>query len=150
MRQGPIVFVLASIGLLAGAVGRGSVQETKPTATRTTSSLVPASADTQLPRRPGLNYAIICIYPIAEPDRAKAARDFLTSHGIPCTLEVIAWAPSWISLVGTAGFQKASDPDFKIYTANIIKVAADMKTSDFEKPAPTGYRWQPTDHGLER
>ena len=149
MRQAPIVFAFASIGFLAGSVERGSAQETKPTATQTPSSLVPAGADTQLPRRPGLNYAIICIYPTSEPDRAKAARDFLISHGIPCTLEVIAWAPSWISLVGTAGFQKASDPDFKIYTANILKVAADMKTSDFEKPQPTGYRWQSTDHGLE-
>jgi hypothetical protein len=115
-----------------------------------TSKLVPASAYTQLPRKPGLNYALISIYPTEERAKAEAARDFLVSHGISCTLEKTGWAPSWISLVGTAGFPKASDPDFKIYTANILKVSADMKTSAFEKPQPTGYSWKgpPTDRGL--
>ena len=114
------------------------------------STLVPASAYTELPRKPGLNYALITIYPSEERSKAEAARDFLVSHGIPCTLEKTGWAPSWISLVGTAGFPKASDPDFKIYTANILKVSADMKTSNFEKPQPTGYSWKgpPTDRGL--
>lgn len=116
----------------------------------TVSSLVPASAYTELPRKPGLNYALISIYPTEERAKAEAARDFLASHGIPCTLEKTGWAPSWISLVGTAGFPKASDPEFKIYTANILKVSADMKTSNFEKPQPAGYSWKgpPTDRGL--
>jgi len=114
------------------------------------SSLVPENAYTELPRKPGLNYALISIYPTEERAKAEAARDFLVSHGIPCTLEKTGWAPSWISLVGTAGFPKASDPEFKIYTANILKVSAEMKTSKFEKPEPTGYSWKgpPTDHGL--
>jgi hypothetical protein len=102
-----------------------------------------------LPRKPGLNYALISIYPEDERGKAEAARDFLSGHGIPCTLEKTGWAPSWISLVGTAGFPKASDPDFKIYTANILKVSADMKTSNFEKPQPTGYGWKSTDHSID-
>jgi hypothetical protein len=117
--------------------------------TSVVSILVPASAYTQMPRKPGLNYALITIYPKDELPKAEAAKEFLSSHGILCTLETTGWAPSWISVVGTAGFPKASDPDFKIYTANILKVASEMKTSNFEKPQPTGYGWKSTDHAFD-
>ena len=111
-------------------------------------SPVPKSAYTELPRKLKLDYVIIGLYPTAEEARAKAARDFFTAHGIPCTLAKTTWAPTWISLVGAAGFPSMSDPDLKLYQSNILKAANDMKSS-FDKPSSLAvYPWKNDDHDL--
>ena len=114
----------------------------------TGNSLVPKSAYTQLPRKLKLDYVIIGVYPTGEEARAKAARDFFTAHGVPCTLAKTTWAPQWISLVGTAGFPSLSDPDLKLYQLSILKAAGEMKSS-FDKPSNLAvYPWKSDDHDL--
>jgi len=54
---------------------------------RVTTSLVPASADTSSPRKPGLNYLVIGTFPEDRKASAEQARDFFTKNGIPCTIE---------------------------------------------------------------
>ena len=51
-----------------------------------------------------MNYAIVQTYPPEEQQTAEAARDFLISNGIPCTLETTDYVrnPRWLCLVGTA------------------------------------------------
>lgn len=105
-------------------------------------SLVPAGAETRMPRTIGLNYAIIGTYPNEEKDNAQAACDFLTRNGIPCTLEKTDYARNWICLVGTAGFTKISSPEFKTYVDNIIKLGEKFPTSHFNQLKPAAYKWK--------
>jgi hypothetical protein len=105
-------------------------------------SLVPASAETRMPRTIGLNYVIIGTYPNEEKDNAQAACDFLTRNGIPCTLEKTDFARSWTCLVGTAGFSHISSPDYKTYVDNIIKLAKSFPTSHFNQLQPAAYKWK--------
>jgi hypothetical protein len=114
---------------------------TTPTRTVVT-SLVPASAVTDLPRTVRLNYVVIATYPVEEQPKAEAARAYFTKAGIPCTLEKCGWAPRMISLTGTAGFAHVKDKDFASYNANIVKIAKTMKTSQFDKPSPGIYCWK--------
>ena len=112
------------------------------------SSLVPASANTELPRTARLNYVVIATYPVEEQSKAATARAFFGKAGIPCTLETCNWAPKMISLVGTAGFAHVHDKDFTSYKDSIVKIAKTMKTSQFDRPSPGTYCWrgEPTDH----
>jgi hypothetical protein len=112
------------------------------------STLVPASAKTDLPRVDHLNYVVIATYPVEEQAKAETARAFFTKAGIPCSLETCNWAPKLISLVGTAGFAHVRDNDFNTYLANVVKIAKTMKTSQFDRPSPGVYSWKgdPTDH----
>jgi hypothetical protein len=105
-------------------------------------SLVPASAETRMPRTIGLNYVIIGTYPSEEKDNAQAACDFLTRNGIPCTLEKTDFARSWTCLVGTAGFSHISSPEYKTYVDNIIKLAKSFPTSHFNQLQPAAYKWK--------
>ena len=117
-----------------------------PPRTVVTDSLVPASAETGMPRAIGLNYAIIQTYPPDETKKAEDARDFLTQHGIPCTLEKTDYVRNdkWVCLVGTAGFAKISSGDFKTYTDNIIKLGEKFPSSRFDKFKPAAYKWKGT------
>lgn len=115
-----------------------------------TTSVVPAGAETRLPRVQKLNYVVIQIYPPEERATAESTREFFNRAGIPCTLEKTGWAPSYISLVGTAGFARTSSPEFKSYLAAIQHAAENLKTSRFDRPQPTPYAWKgpPTDQSL--
>ena len=107
-------------------------------------SLVPAGAETRMPRTIGLNYAIIQTYPGEEKASAEAAREFLTSNGIPCTIESTDYVrnPNWVCLVGTAGFTKISSGDYKTYVDNIIKLGEKFPTSHFDRFKPAAYKWK--------
>ena len=109
-----------------------------------TTSLVPASAETGMPRAIGLNYVIIQTYPPDETKTAEAARDFLTQHGMPCTLEKTDYVhnANWVCLVGTAGFTRISSADFKTYTDNILKLGEKFPTTHFDKFKPAAYKWK--------
>jgi hypothetical protein len=110
-----------------------------------TSSFVPASADTTMPRKVGLNYLVLSTYPVDRKQIAEAARDYFTKNGIPCSLEKTEWAPGkWITLVGTAGFKRVSTDDFKSYLQHAATLAKNYKTSNFDRPEPTSqtvYKW---------
>jgi hypothetical protein len=114
------------------------------------SSLVPASADTTQPRKPGLNYLVIASY---SPDRlagAQAARDYFTKNGIPCTLEKTGWTlgNNWVTLIGTAGFPKGTTEDFEGYVNRTAALAKSLKTPNFDRPMVTTmnrYSWRATD-----
>jgi hypothetical protein len=110
----------------------------------TPQSLVPASAETGLPRAIGLNYAIIQTYPPEEAQAAEAARDYLNKSGIPCTIEKTDYVrnPNWVCLVGTAGFTKISSTDYKSYVDNIIRLGEKFPTSHFNQFKPAAYKWK--------
>lgn len=107
-------------------------------------SLVPEGADTRMPRTMRLNYAIIQTYPPEEAAAAETARDFLTRNGIPCTLEHTSWAPNkgWICLVGTAGFEHITSPEYRTYISNIKHLAEGLHTSRFNRLDPQPYSWR--------
>ena len=111
---------------------------------RVPASLVPAGAEVRLPRAIGLNYAIVQTYPPEEIESAKAACDFLTRNGIPCTIEKTDFVhkPDWVCLVGTAGFAKISSGDFKTYVDNIISLGEKFPTSHFDRFRPAAYKWK--------
>ncbi|HSU65414.1 MAG TPA: hypothetical protein VLJ39_00955 [Tepidisphaeraceae bacterium] len=114
-----------------------------PTPRPANASLVPANAETRLPRTIGLNYAIIQTYPPEEMTAAEAARDFLTKNGIPCTIEKTDYARNnWVCLVGTAGFTKISSAEFKGYVDNIIRLGATFPSSKFDRFKPAAYKWK--------
>ena len=124
-----------------------SPRSVKPRQAAAVTSLVPASAETGMPRAVGLNYVIIGTYPPEMRQNAEAARDYFTRNGIPCTIERTEYVrnPNWVCLVGTAGFTKVSAPDFEDYTANIRELAAKMTSSRFDRPDPHGYKWKGTE-----
>jgi hypothetical protein len=107
-------------------------------------SLVPAGAETRLPRTIGLNYAIVQTYPPEEMPAAEAARDFLTANGIPCTLETTDFVrkTSWVCLVGTAGFTKISSSDYRSYVDNIVRLGEKFPSSHFDRFKPAAYKWK--------
>jgi len=107
-------------------------------------SLIPATAETRLPRTIGLNYIIVQTYPPEEQQTAEAARDFLTSNGIPCTLEVTDYVrnPHWLCLVGTAGFTKISSQDCRSYVESIVKLGEKFPSSRFDRFRPAAYKWK--------
>lgn len=105
-------------------------------------SLVPASAETRLPRAIGLNYVIIQAYPDEERKTAEAICEFLSRNGIPCTIERTDFARSWWSVVGTAGFTKISSADYRTYVDNIIALGAKFPSSHFDRIKPAAYKWK--------
>jgi len=113
------------------------------------SSFVPASADTSSPRKPGLNYLVIQIYPDDRRSSAEAAKEYFTSHGIPCSVEKTGWTMGkWLTLIGTAGFNRVSGDDFKTYVEHAATIAKTYKTANFDRPEPTtasAYKWRATD-----
>jgi len=118
-----------------------NVDNSAPTATV---SLVPSGAETRLPRTIGLNYAIVQTYPPEEQQTAEAARDFLISNGIPCTLETTDYVrnPRWLCLVGTAGFTKISSQDYKAYVDSIVRLGQMFPSSHFDRFKPAAYKWK--------
>lgn len=110
----------------------------------TVSTLVPASAETRMPRTIGLNYAIIQTYPAEELPAAQAACDFLNKNGIPCTLEKTEYVknPNWVCLVGTAGFTKISSGDYLTYVDHIIALADKFPSSRFNRFNPKPFKWR--------
>ena len=132
------------------STNRTALANPTPPKTTVVSSLVPASADTSMPRKPGLNYLVINSYNAERRAVAEAARDFFNSHGVPCTLEKTEWTmPGGITLLGTAGFNKASGDDFLVYVDRVSKLAKTYKSSAYDHPDPTRfnrYSWRSTDH----
>jgi hypothetical protein len=113
-----------------------------PTREMASSSLVPAGAETRLPRTIGLNYVIIQTYPNEESQTAQATCDFMTKNGIPCTLEKTEFARNWICLVGTAGFSRISSAEFKTYVDNIVRLGEKFPSSHFDHIRPAAYKWK--------
>jgi len=98
----------------------------------------------------GLNYAIIQSYPAKEKDMAEQAAAFLTSNGIPCTVEkeLPGWRMSWKDsciVVGIRGFDKTkSNPNLEAYKKQIMQASAKFTNgrSGFKSFDPTMYQWK--------
>jgi len=91
----------------------------------------PATFFTDDPHRiNGLNYAVIQSYPPKEKEMADQAAAFLTSNGIPCTVEreVAGWSTSWKDgyiLVGIRGFDKVkNNAALEVYKKQIMQVSS--------------------------
>jgi hypothetical protein len=99
-------------------------------------------------RQNGLNYAIIQSYPNRET--AEKAVEFLTKHGIPCTVESrlpnwkLAWADG-CAVVGIRGFAKVTNnPSLDAYRKSIMDVSAKFTSNrgGFTAFSPTMYQWK--------
>jgi hypothetical protein len=106
--------------------------------------MLPLATDAGLPRKVGLNYAIIQTYPPEEAKAAGTMRDFLTSHGIACTLERTSYAKNanWVCLVGTAGFTKISSSEYRTYIDSIVKLGERYKNPAVDHLKPAAYKWK--------
>jgi hypothetical protein len=98
----------------------------------------------------GLNYAIIQSYPSKEKEMADQAAAFLTSNGIPCTVEkdVPGWRTPWKEscvLVGIRGFDKVrNNAALEAYKKQIVQASAKFTNgrSGFKSFDPTMYQWK--------
>jgi hypothetical protein len=111
----------------------------------------PATFFTDDPHRiNGLNYAVIQSYPGKEKEMAEKAAAFLTSNGIPCTVEkdLPGWRMSWKDsciLVGIRGFDKTkNNPNLEAYKKQIMQVSGKFTNgrSGFKSFDPTMYQWK--------
>jgi hypothetical protein len=111
----------------------------------------PATFFTDDPHRQnGLNYAIIQSYPAKEKEMADQAAAFLTSNGIPCTVEkdLPGWRTSWkdgVVLVGIRGFDKTrNNAALEAYKKSIMEKSAKFTNgrSGFKSFDPTMYQWK--------
>jgi hypothetical protein len=135
--QGPNV---RSTGTLTGQRGQGNASEPRPPATF-------FSDDPH--RQTGLNYVIIQSYP--DRETADKAAEFLTNHGIACSVEhnlpgwpLAAW-PHGCVVVGFRGYAKVSNnPSLEAYKRSIMEVSAKFSSgrSRFAAFAPTMYLWK--------
>ena len=99
-------------------------------------------------RQNGLNYAIVQSYPNKES--ADKAAEFLTSHGVPCTVEKnlpnwrLPWADGCV-VVGIRGFAKVTNnPALEAYKKSIADVSTKFTAgrTGFSTFAPTMYLWK--------
>jgi len=99
-------------------------------------------------RQNGLNYLIIQSYPTREA--AEKASEFLTKHGVTCTIEkhLPNWKLPWpdgCSVVGIRGFAKVTNnPSLDAYKKSIMDVSAKFTSNrgGFGAFAPTPYLWK--------
>ena len=98
-----------------------------------TPSLVPAGAETRLPRTIGLQYVLVQSYPKEKKELAQEAADYLTRRGVPATVESVPYlAQDWWCVVGTAGFTKASSSECQSYMETIARLGVDSPGSKFD------------------
>jgi len=114
-----------------GAVSTGTKVTPPPAQQSFNDPRPPATFFTDDPHRTnGLNYAIIQSYPPKEKEMADQAAAFLTSNGIPCTVEreVAGWSTSWKDgyiLVGIRGFDKVkNNAALEVYKKQIMQVSS--------------------------
>lgn len=109
----------------------------------------PATFYTEDPHRQnGLNYAIIQSYP--DKETADKAAEFLTQHGIGCTVErnLPNWRLPWADgcvVVGIRGYAKVSNnPSLEAYKRSIMEVSTKFASGKgrFASFAPTMYLWK--------
>jgi hypothetical protein len=99
-------------------------------------------------RQNGLNYVIIQSYPNKET--ADKAAEFLTKHGVTCTVEknLPNWRLPWNDgcvVVGIRGFAKVTNnPSLEAYRKSIMDVSAKFTSNraGFVAFAPTMYLWK--------
>jgi hypothetical protein len=108
----------------------------------------PATFFTDDPKRSqGLNYAIVQSFPNKES--AQKAADFLTTHGVPCTIErdLPRWPLPWkegCAVVGIRGFGKTRDnPELEAYKKTIQELGVKFAggKARFNAFDPRMYQW---------
>ena len=94
-----------------------------------------------------MNYAIIQSYP--DRETADKAAEFLTKHGIACTVEkdLPNWRLPWPDgcvVVGIRGFDRmTSNPEVETYRKSIGQVSAKFAGSrSFKAFEPQFYKWK--------
>ena len=111
----------------------------------------PSTFFTDDPRRQfGLNYMIVQSYP--DRDTAKKVAEFLTSNGVPCTVESnlpnwrLAQWPEGCTVVGLRGFSKIqNNPAFDQYKKLITDLSSRFTANGrtrFMSFQPQPYKWQ--------
>ncbi|HSI35218.1 MAG: hypothetical protein ACAI43_19405 [Phycisphaerae bacterium] len=136
-------------GVKASVAGTGTPAGTRGTPpARGSEPAPPTTFFTDDPRRTnGLNYVIIQSYP--DRDTADKAAEFLTKHGIACTVEkgLPAWPLPWpegVTVVGIRGFTRITgNADADAYIASINaasqKFAGNRGIKAFQ---PLFYKWR--------
>ena len=95
----------------------------------------------------GKQYVVVQSYAGDQQKLAEEARDFLLKNGVPCTIEkgIAGWPQNWHTVVGTAGFDRASGAQFEGYRERIIQVGKDFAgKSAWKQFDPRAIRWKET------
>jgi hypothetical protein len=85
------------------------------------------AADQSVPTRQiNLNYVLVQAY--RDEATAAEARDFLTTNGVPCTIErgVKNWRKDFYLVIGLQGFVHISAPDYLAYRARIQSLSPEF------------------------
>jgi len=93
----------------------------------------------------GRQYVLVQSYPPEQKKTAEDARDLLAQAGVITTVEKApaGWPPTWFSVVGTAGFDRASGPQYQNYLGAIETVNGKFAgKASFKRFDPTPIRWK--------
>jgi hypothetical protein len=93
----------------------------------------------------GRQYILVQSYPPEQKKTAEDARDLLAQAGVVCTVEKapVGWPPSWFSVVGTTGFDRASGAQYQNQMAAIERVNEKFAgKASFKRFDPTPIRWK--------
>jgi hypothetical protein len=128
----------------APAVAPASVAPARPGASPSEPS-APPSPENNGKRVVGRQYVLVQSYPPEQKKIAEDARDYLAQAGVVTTVEKApaGWPPAWFSVVGTAGFDRASGPAYQNYLGTIEKVNEKFAgKASFKRFDPTPIRWK--------
>lgn len=146
------------VGANDAAVEGATARQTQPPSTGTRNPQHQANVSDPRPpstfftddqhRQNGLNYVIVQSYPNKET--AEKAAEFLSSHGVPCTVErnLPNWRLPWADgcvVVGIRGFAKVSNnPALEAYKKSILDISMKFTAgrSGFSAFSPTMYSWK--------
>jgi len=103
----------------------------------------PAADQIAPTRQINLNYVLVQAY--RDESTATEARDFLTTNGIPCTIErgVKNWRKDFYLVIGLQGFVHISGPDYLAYRARIQSLSPDFagQAPAYRGFAPQAIKW---------
>jgi hypothetical protein len=123
------------------APSRPGVSPSEPTAP----PAPPVSPQNNGKRVVGHQYVLVQSYPPEQKKTAEDARDLLAQAGVVTTVEKapIGWPPTWFSVVGTTGFDRASGPAYQNYLGVIESVNNKFAgKGSFKRFDPTAIRWK--------
>ena len=106
---------------------------------------IPSSAADNLaqPAARVVNLHYVLMQSYFEEKTADEARDFLNSHGIPCTIErgVKGWRSDFYQVIGLQGFVRASGAEYIAYRHRIEDLGPKFSKSKYKRFQPEAIKW---------
>lgn len=90
-----------------------------------------------------VNMQYVLMQSYFEEKTAIEARDFLTNHGIPCTIErgVRGWRPDFYQVIGLQGFARPSGVEYFDYLHRIEDLGPKFSKSHYKRFVPQAIKW---------